>query len=145
MKITNEMIADAQKFAEAGLNNKQIFEAMGISESGFYNNKQLMESVKKGRIELRQKVSEALLGKAVDLGDSTTLIFLAKRLSLFSTEKIEFDIKTPQKALETLQKIGSSDLETDHKNALKAIVESAIKVIETTELEERIKRLEDGK
>ena len=141
MKITKQLIKKAYDLAKAGFNNKTIYESLDISKSAFYNNKDLMDSIKKARAELREEVSTSLLTNA-KTGDTTSLIFLAKRLNLFS-EDISINLKTPQTALKSLEEVANANISLEHKNSLKSIISDYIKAYEVSELEERISKLEE--
>lgn len=140
-KITKDLIKKAGELAEAGFSHKQIYESQQISKAAFYANKDLVDTVKKAEEELRNKVSKALLNTAVG-GDTTALIFLAKRLNLYSNP-IDIDVKDSKTALEGLSKLINADLPIEQKNSLKGIIESYLKGFESVELEERIKKLEE--
>jgi len=141
MKITKQLIEKAYDLAKAGFNNKTIYESLDISKSAFYNNKDLMDSIKKGKAELRESVSSSLLSNATG-GDTTSLIFLAKRLNLFS-EDISINLKTPQTALKSLEEVANANISLEHKNSLKSIISDYIKAYEVSELEQRIIKLEE--
>jgi len=141
VKLTNELILYAESLAKAGFNNKSIYENLNISKSAFYKNVDLMDSIKKGRAELREEVSKALLSNATG-GDTTSLIFLAKRLNLFS-EDISITLKSAKTALKSLEDVANANISLEHKNSLKGIISDFIKAYEVTELEERILKLEE--
>lgn len=141
MKIDETIILKAHDFAKAGFNNKSIYENLNISKSAFYKNMDLMDSIKKGRASLREEVSKALLENATG-GDTTSLIFLAKRLNLFS-EDISITLKTPKTALKSLEDVANANISLEHKNSLKGIISDYIKAYEVTELEQRILKLEE--
>jgi len=142
MKIDKLMIETSYTLASSGLNNLQIIEALKISKSAFYKNVDLMDSIKKARSKLREDVSNALLNKATNDKDTTSLIFLAKRLNLFS-EEFSIKLTTPKSALKSLEDIANANISTEHKNSLKGIISDYLKAYELTELEERISKLEE--
>lgn len=78
MKIIKQVKAKIYELARQGINNKTIYESLQIPKSTFYRNKDLLDTLKK----LMQDVSSMLLSQAQT--DTTALIFLAKRLNLFS-------------------------------------------------------------
>lgn len=141
MKITKQLIKKAYDLAKAGFNNKTIYESLDISKSAFYNNKDLMDSIKKARAELRENVSNSLLNNATT-GDTTSLIFLAKRLNLFS-EDISIKLTSPKSALKSLEEVANANISLEHKNSLKSIISDYIKAYEISELEQRISKLEE--
>lgn len=141
MKITKQLIKKAYDLAKAGFNNKTIYESLDISKSAFYNNKDLMDSIKKAKAELREEVSSSLLTNA-KTGDTTSLIFLAKRLNLFS-EDVQINLTNPKSALKSLEEVANANISLEHKNSLKSIISDYIKAYEVSELEERISKLEE--
>lgn len=141
MKINRTIISKAHDLSKAGFNNKSIYENLNISKSAFYKNVDLMDSIKKGRAELREEVSKALLENATG-GDTTSLIFLAKRLNLFS-EDISITLKSAKTALKSLEDVANANISLEHKNSLKGIISDFIKAYEVTELEQRISKLEE--
>lgn len=141
MKITKQLIKKAYDLAKAGFNNKTIYESLDISKSAFYNNKDLMDSIKKAKAELREEVSLSLLSNA-KTGDTTSLIFLAKRLNLFS-EDVQINLTNPKSALKSLEEVANANISLEHKNSLKSIISDYIKAYEVSELEERISKLEE--
>lgn len=135
------MISTASKLAQSGFNNKSIYESLNISKSAFYANVDLMDTIKKARSELREDVSNSLLNNANN-GDTTSLIFLAKRLNLFS-EDMNINLKSPQSALKSLEDVANANISLEHKNSLKGIISDYIKAYEVIELEARITALEN--
>lgn len=139
MKITKQVKEKIYQLARQGINNKTIYESIGISKTAFYGNKDLMNSIKKARMELMQDVSSMLLSQATT--DTTAMIFLAKRLNLFSGD-VNINLSSPQKALKSLEDLASANISLEHKNALKSIISEYFKAYEITELEERLSKLE---
>lgn len=140
MKIDKEVTKKAYELAKVGFNNKSIYENLSISKSAFYKNMDLMDSIKKARAELREDVSNSLLNNA-RTGDTTSLIFLAKRLNLFS-EDISINLKNPKSALKSLEDVANANISLEHKNSLKSIIGDYIKAYEVVELEKRVELLE---
>ena len=145
-KITEELIATAADFAKAGFSDQQIIEAVGIASSTFYVNSELTDIVKKQRQELRKEVADALLNSAVG-GDTSALIFLSKRLGLHqSINYKKGKLKTAKDAAVELEKLYhasvSGDAPLELVNAVGKILNDFVKLYETTEIEERIIKLE---
>lgn len=143
-KIDDDMIKLAFDLCKSGLNDKNIIEALGISKSGFYANMELIDSIKRAKNELRQEVANALLTKATDERDTTALIFLSKRLNLFS-EDFSINLKSPQTALKSLEDVANANISLEHKNSLKGIISDYLKGYEIVELEKRVEQLENEK
>lgn len=81
--IDKKMITKAYELAKNGYNNKSIYEYFQISKAALYKNVDLIDSIKKGREELKTSVADSILKNAVDLHNPTVQIFLAKKLRLF--------------------------------------------------------------
>lgn len=143
-KINNELVQLAFTLAKSGLSDKSIYESLGISKSLFYANMDLMDTIKKAKTELRAEVSSSLLGKATGERDTTALIFLAKRLNLFS-EDFTITLKNPQTALKSLESVANANISLEHKNSLKGIISDYLKGYEIVELEKRVSELENEK
>lgn len=139
-KITKQLIDEAYKLSKGGFSHKQIYNSLGISHTLFYANIELVETIKKAERELRIEVSNTLLENAVN-GDTTSMIFLAKRLNLFSSD-INIELKDSRSALVALNEIINANIPLEQKNSLKSVVETFLKAYETTELEKRIESLE---
>lgn len=142
MKNKKELIPLAYKMAKSGISNKQIIEALCISKSAFYADVDIMDTIKKGKSELREEVSNALLEKATS-GDTTALIFLSKRLNLFSDQP-QLDLTSVDNALKSYSTLADADISLEHKNSLRGILSDYFKAYEITELEERLAALEEG-
>jgi len=140
-KITTKAIATAQELASKGFSHKQIMEALGISRTAFYTNENLINTVKQAQDDLRTRVADALIEKAVSLEDTASLIFLSKRLNLFSSDA-NINLKTPQDALESLERLGNANIPIEQTNALRAIIGDYFKAYETTQLETRLNEIE---
>jgi len=140
-KVTKELLEVAYDLSIKGFNDKQIIEAIKISKSLFYINMELLDTIKRGRRELRLLVSQSLLNNAIDINNPTAQIFLAKRLNLFS-EDISIDLSSPKTAIKSLECIANANISIEHKNSLKSIIGEYLKAYEVVELEERISVLE---
>ncbi len=117
-KITPALISKAKRLAKAGFSHKQIYETLG-------------------------KVSNALLERAVNNDDTTALIFLAKRLNLFSNNGLDITVNSTETALKGLSQLINANIPIEQKNSIKAIIEAYIKGVETVELDKRITKLEE--
>ena len=144
-KVTPEAIQQAYELARSGFNHKQIYEALGICKQAFYNNIDLMDTVTKSQAELKKQIADALMAKAMDLSDTSALIFLSKRLNVFASN-VEVSIKDGRTASEAMAKVtqlmASGELNTENGNALIKAIESYTKVYEVSELENRIREIE---
>ncbi len=145
-KINKEMIEEAYTLARAGFNNKLIQESLGISKASLYRVKDLKDTIKEARQELRQEVSKSLLSNATDLNNPTVQIFLAKKLRLFDDTFDSMPLKKSDDVLKAISKlfiaVGDGAISEDKANQLKSILDSFTKAYELNELEKRIAALE---
>lgn len=145
-KINSEVVAKAFEYAKSGFNNKQIYEALGISKSTLYANSDLMDSIKKGQSELRSEVSSSLLKNAIKLDNPTVQIFLAKRLRLFDETFDTFSLKTSKDIVKAFSElfiaVGNGVISEEKARQLQCILESTMKAYEVNELEQRVEELE---
>lgn len=140
------MIDEAYALARAGFNNKQLQEALSISKASIYRVKDLKDTIKEARQELRQEVSRSLLTNATDLNNPTVQIFLAKKLRLFDDTFDSMPLKKSDDVLKAISKlfiaVGDGAISEDKANQLKSILDSFTKAYELNELEKRIVALE---
>jgi ASC-1-like (ASCH) protein len=140
------MLQEVERLSALGLNEAQISESIGMGYRTFQTKKHhFSEALKKGKAELRARVSEALLSK-IDEGDTTALIFTAKRLNLF-TPSIE--AKTPATIHEALKELTSvysavarGELSEATGDKLAGYLERFMRAIELSEFEDRLLKLE---
>jgi len=145
-KVNQEMIEKAQELSRAGFNNKQIYEVLNISKALFYRSKDLIDTIKEARKELRQNISQSLINNAVDLNNPTVQIFLAKRLKLFDDTFDSISIKKSDDVLKVVadifKAVSTNTISKDKSKQLLAILDTYIKAYEMNELEKRITELE---
>ncbi len=145
-KINDDVIKEAFKLARTGFNDKQIQEALQISKSLMYSHKELMDTIKKARVELREEISNSLLKNAIDLSNPTVQIFLAKRLRLFDDTFNTITLKKSDDILRAINKlfgaVSNNSISDDKANQLKSILETFTKAYEVNELETRLSKLE---
>lgn len=145
LKITTELIKEAQELAAAGFSDKQVFTALDLSSSSFYANTELMETIKKARNDLRKKVSDALMATAVN-GDTTAMIFLSKRLNLFQNSYSAGSLKTAKDALTELEKLYDAsiggEIPIELISTVSKILNDFVKTLEVSELEKRVEEIE---
>lgn len=127
-----------EEYAYKGFKNRDIADALGVSTSFIYDNKEFLACIKKGRQRLRQELTDAMLSKATDHEDTTMQIFLAKRLGLFEKDTPQVDLKSSEDSMKAFEKIFNADIPLEAKNALKGILESFNRGHEILELEKRI-------
>ena len=147
-KVNNEMKEQAYELATKGFNNKQIIQALDISKSTLYGNVDLMDSIKKGQMELREKISEYLLNNAVNLNNPTTQIFLAKKLRLFDDTFESITLKKSSDVVQTIsnifQAVSDGSISEDKAKQLQSLLDTFTKAYEVNELEQRVLLLEQS-
>lgn len=145
--ITQSMKEEAQRLSALGFNEKQISEAIGLNYRTFQDKKEhFIDHLKRGKKELRERIASAMISK-IDENDTTALIFICKRLGLF-THSIEATAPTTSKEVlqelsKTYEALGNGNIQESTALTIKGLLESVLKGIEVTELEERIKTLEE--
>lgn len=149
IEITEEMLQRAEELSASGLNKLQIAEALGISYDTLNRNSaSFTDVIKKGRATLAEKVGRQLISN-MESGDTTAMIFMAKKLNLFEGGHLE--AKTPADAkqgLEELTKIytaqAKGEITAERADKMASLLDKVLKGIEVNDLEERIKALEEG-
>jgi len=147
-KITPKLIADAKDLSLKGFSHTQIMKCTGISRTAFYADANLLNTIYKSEAELRKKISDAPVSKIED-GSETSIIYLAKRLSLFHTSYVMPQIKSTKTALEQISRINSDlasgILPPELATSLIKNIEVFLKAFDASELEQRLTALEEIK
>ena len=143
--VTKQIIQEVQELAEQGFNNILISQSLNIALSTLSQNKELKESIQRGKMILAKKVTSSILETLE--ATPTNQQMLVKRLCLFTPI---VDIKKPtnvQEALNNLsvatQQFADGEINESQLRTIEAVSNSFIKGHEITELEKRIKILED--
>lgn len=149
LNVTEELIAEVEKMAENGFNQKQIAKHLDISVQQLHKAYlELIEAIKRGQEKLRIKVSESILNNATDLNNPTVQIFLAKKLRLFDDTFDSITLKKSDDVLNAISKLfkalSDGEISEDKAKQLQSILDSFTKAYEVNELENRIAILEDN-
>jgi len=147
IEITTEMKSETMRLASLGFNEKQISEAIGLNYRTFQDKKEhFLDFLKKGKQELRERITSALLSR-IDEQDVTSLIFVSKRLGLFSNS---FDATAPnstQEAMAEMLKIyvslADGTITETQADKLIGTLQSYVKAYEVSELERRLTIIEE--
>lgn len=111
IKITEEIINKAKKFASQGLTQQQIADALGWGTTSLYKylseNTKFANAIKEGQAQGIEKVANALFKTAIK-GNTAAQIFYLKNRAGWA-DKQELDVTS-----ETKTKIGFDDFYTDH-------------------------------
>jgi len=143
--VTKEIIQEVQDLAEQGFNNILISQSLGIAVTTLSTNTKLKEAIQKGKLELSKKVTASILETLE--ANPTNQQLLVKRLCLFNPL---VNIKKPTTAKEALDNLATATkqyadgaINESQLRTIEAVSNSYSKGYETTELEERISKLEE--
>lgn len=147
IEVTEEMKGEAMRLASLGFNEKQISEALDMAYSTFQDKKDYFrDALKKGRAELRERITSSLLAKAEE-GDTTALIFACKRLNLFTNS---FDAKEPSNPQEAIAQLlavymayANAEINETTADKMTAMLQGYVKAFEVSELEKRVALIEE--
>ena len=136
-----------EALAAKGYTAAMICDAVGISTSKAYNDKEIMAAIRKGKAAAHQKVVDDLMTRASEDPSSAAAIFLAKKLKVFDDPYPTGSPKTPGEAVKKIANIytavAKGQLDQEKGNYLISFLEKFIKVFEISELEKRISKLEE--
>lgn len=148
--VTEQIIQEVQELAEQGFNNILISQALNIGVETLSRNKQLKQSIQRGKMILAKKVTASILDTLE--ANPANQQLLVRRLCLF-TPIVE--IKKPTNAQDALNNLAlatkqyaDGEINESQLRTIEAVSNSYVKGYEVTDLEERIKALEgksDGK
>lgn len=149
--ITDEILEEAQSLSAQGFNNIQIGKSLNIARQTLSTNKELKDSIQRGRLELSQKVTQTVLN-TLELTPSNQQL-LIKRLCLFSPI---VPIIKPTNAKQALDNIAiatkayaDGEINESQLRTIEAVSNSFVKVYEVTNIEDRLTAVEglinDGK
>ena len=143
--ITDEIIKEVGILAEQGFNNILISQSLNIAPQTLSTNKELKESIQRGKLALAKKVTHSILNTLEDT--PTNQQMLVKRLCLFTPV---VNIQEPSNAEEALsnlatatQQYANGEINESQLRTIEAVSNSFIKGYELTDLEQRVKTLED--
>ena len=144
--ITQSMKEEAQRLSALGFNEKQISEAIGLNYRTFQDKKEhFIDYLKRGKNELRERIAGAMISK-IDENDTTALIFMCKRLGIFTNSIEATSPNNPKEVIKELSKtyeaLGNGIIQDSTALTIKGLLESVLKGLEVVELEERIQKLE---
>ncbi len=143
--ITKQILKEVQELASQGFNNIQVGKSLNIATQTLSTNRELKESIQRGKVDLAKKVTKSVLDTLED--DSSMKQLLVKRLCLFNPI---VDIKKPTNAKDALSNLSTAtklyangSINESQLKTIEAVSNSYAKTYEVTELEERITRLEE--
>lgn len=140
-------LEELEALATKGYNITMCCEAIGISQSKAYKDVQILQAIKRGHTSAKEKVLHDLFARSEADTSSASTIFLAKSLGIFNPKYSTTRPKTITEASERIIKIYSEvaegELSEEKGKYLIGFLESYIKSLETGDLENRIKLLEE--
>ena len=146
--ITKKIINQAELLASKAYNQIMIADALGVAYRTCSNNKDISEAIKRGKSQARQKVVDDLMARSEADHSSTATIFLAKQLKVFTVPYTTAKPKTIEEASERIIGIyadtASGLIDEERAKYLIGFLESYIKSVEISDLETRIKLLEES-
>ena len=139
-------IQQVEELAGKGYNTTMICSAIGVSRSYAYTQKDIMDAIKRGHDQAKQKVIDDLMTRSESDQGATASIFLAKQLKCFDTY---FPTSSPQSTSDALKKISNiylavakNELPEEKAAHLISFLEKYLKAYEINNLETRISELE---
>jgi len=146
-KNINIDLHQVEQLSSAGYTTTMICDALGVSRSYAYSNKDIKDTIKRGHSLARQKVVNDLMSRSKEDAGATASIYLSKQLKIYDSY---FPTSKPKSIKEALNKISSiyesvakNELESDKGDKLIHYLEIYIKGYEASELESRISKLEE--
>jgi len=143
--VTEQLLQEVQELAEQGFNNILIGKSLNIATQTLSTNKELKEAIQRGKLILAKKVTASILDTLE--ANPTNQQLLVKRLCLFNPVVSIKKPSTAQEALSNLaaatQSFAEGEINESQLRTIEAVSNSFIKGYELTELEKRIKTLEE--
>ena len=135
-----------EALAAKGYSVTIICEAIGINRSTAYKNRNIINTIKAGHAQAKQKVIDNLMARSEEDMSATAAIFLSKKLKIwddyFTTSKPKNVSDAIKRISIIYESVARNELDVDKGTRLVGFLESYIKAFETHELEERLDRIE---
>ena len=147
MKSDNIDLEEVRTLASKGYNVTMICSAIGMSRSYAYSKKHILDTIKAGADEARQKIMNDLMNRSeTDMG-ATASIFLAKQLKLFDEYYPTSTPKTVKEAMQKIQDIyvsvSRNELSSDKADKLVHYLEVYIKAFEVNDLAIEVEKIKE--
>jgi len=134
------------ELASAGYTVTMICDAIGISRSYAYSNKDIKDTIKRGQSVARQKIIKDLMDRSKEDAGATASIFLAKQLKIFDdyfpTSKPKGIKDALSKISNIYEKVSKNELDSTKGDKLVHYLEVYIKGYEASELDTRLSKIE---
>jgi len=141
-------LEELEELASKGYSVEMLCSAIGIAKQTAYNNKYIMDAIRRGHSTAKQKVVNDLMNRSEVDQSSTASIFLAKQLKVFDNYYPTASPKSPTDALNKISNIytavSRNELSEEKGTALIGYLEKYVKAYEMSELEKRITKIEDA-
>ena len=141
-------LPELEALAGKGYSVEMLCSAIGIAKQTAYNNKYIMDAIRRGHSTAKQKVVNDLMNRSEVDQSSTASIFLAKQLKVFDTYFPTASPKSPSDALNKISNIytavSRNELSEEKGTALISYLEKYVKAYEVSDLEKRIAKIEDA-
>lgn len=144
--ITAELLKQVEELSSQGFNNVMISQSLNIGRQTLSTNKDLKDSIQRGRLTLSKQVTQTVLN-TLETNPSNQQM-LVKRLCLFNPL---INIKTPTNANDALSNLATAtkayangEINESQLRTIEAVSNSYVKSYEVTTLEERLKTIEDA-
>jgi len=142
--ITPEILKQVEELSAQGFNNVMISQSLHIGRQTLSTNKELKDSIQKGRLTLSKQITQSVLDGLE--ANPTTQQMLVKRLCLFNPL---IDIKKPLNADDALSNLAAAtksysngEINESQLRTIEAVSNSFMKGVDIIELETRIAKLE---
>jgi len=147
VKSDNIDLEEVRTLASKGYNVTMICSAIGMSRSYAYSKKHILDTIKTGADEARQKIMNDLMNRSeTDMG-ATASIFLAKQLKLFDEYYPTSTPKTVKEAMQKIQdiylKVSRNELSSDKADKLVHYLEVYIKAFEVNDLAIEVEKIKE--
>ena len=143
--ITADLLNQVEELTSQGFNNVMISQSLNIGRQTLSTNKDLKDSIQRGRLTLSKQVTQTVLDTLES--NPTNMQMLVKRLCLFNPL---INIKKPTTANDALSNLAAAtkayangEINESQLRTIEAVSNSYVKAHEITELEARIQKLED--
>lgn len=144
--ITPELINQVEELSSQGFNNVMISQSLNIGRQTLSTNKDLKDSIQRGKLTLSKQVTQTVLDTLES--NPTNMQMLVKRLGLFNQSiniSKPYDAASALKALSiAIKQYSDGEISESQTRTIEATLNSYIKGYEITELEARLKALEDA-
>jgi Holliday junction resolvasome RuvABC endonuclease subunit len=142
--ITTDLLNQVEELSSQGFNNVMISQSLNIGRQTLSTNKDLKDSIQRGRLTLSKQVTQTVLNTLE--ANPTNMQMLVKRLCLFSPP---IDIKKPTSSADALANLAAATkqysdglINESQLRTIEAVSNSYIKAKDMTDVEQRLAEIE---